>query len=450
MNDALSTDLRDLVEGAATPFTADEVIERARGERTPFSVKPPNRNGKGGQSPYARAAAIAVIGLLGTGAVIVTTTQDNDGDRPEVETAQRPQPAGAIGTWSALPEYDSQTFAQPPTAVTTSDAAYLVGPGSDGTVTGSAYDVATGDWSPIQATQVAWAAGAQAIAAGDRIVVYLGTPSGDEPSALSYDPTAARWDAIPEPPGGERVGASIVWTGDQLVLWGGFVNGIPTSDGYALDINGGTWQELQEAPLSARGNHVAVWAGDRMVIWGGCAADDPPGQCADTLDDTDLVDGASWTPATGQWDTLPDAPTGPRAAPRIVWDGDSVVLWGGILTGDDPAGLAYSPSTDTWRALPDGPVTGVGEPVVTTVGDQVLVFGGTPADATRSWEESATQAALLDAETGSWEPITEAPLSPRLYPAVTTIPGTNQVLVWGGLTDPATGTLAQDGALFTP
>ncbi|MGH9228356.1 MAG: Kelch repeat-containing protein [Acidimicrobiales bacterium] len=449
MTDALSTDLRALVEGAAEPVTALEAIDRPRGEQAPMSAEPPSRNGRQRRPLIARAAAIVVVALLGAGAVVVAATRDDE-DRPaEVETAGQRQLAKAVGTWSEVPTADDLSFAQPPIGVATSDAAYLVGPGQDGTVTGWAYDPSTGGWSPLPDTQSTWSAGTQAIAAGERLVVYLGTPSGDQPSILRYDPAAQRWDALPEPPGGARSGASIVWTGEQLVLWGGFVGGSPTNIGYALDDGGSAWQELAAAPLAARGNHVAVWAGDRMIVWGGCAVDEPPGQCADIADGTDLVDGASWTPATGQWASLPEAPTGPRAAPRVAWDGESVILWGGFLTGDDPVGLAYSTSSNTWQALPDGPVSGTGEPVVTAVGDQVLVLGGTPSDAATRWEQTATEAALLDVQTGSWRPIAESPLSPRLYPAVAPIPDTSQVLVWGGLTDPTSGTLAQDGALLS-
>jgi hypothetical protein len=87
-----------------------------------------------------------------------------------------------------------------------------------------------------------------------------------------------------------------VWTGAQVLVWGGTTNsggGPPTKPespprGYAYSPTTGRWSTLPQAPLRGRMDPTAVWTGRSLLVWGG-GTQLPPYRS--------FTDGARFTPA---------------------------------------------------------------------------------------------------------------------------------------------------------
>ena len=163
-----------------------------------------------------------------------------------------------------------------------------------------------------------------------------------------------------------------------MIVWGGFSRGPQPAQTYdtgaRYDPARDRWTPLPMAGVPrARYRHAAVWTGTEMIVWGG--ANYPS---ADFLDD-----GARFNPTTDQWMPI-SSHGGPekRAAHLGVWTGSEMVIWGGVIKGDEclNTGGRYDPRADRWAPLsvesapaprflmrPDGGIW---------TGEQLLVFGG--------------------------------------------------------------------------
>ncbi|GGL94587.1 hypothetical protein GCM10011594_12980 [Nakamurella endophytica] len=118
------------------------------------------------------------------------------------------------------------------------------------------------------------------------------------------------------------------------------------ADGASYEPATGQWEVLPVSPLSARAAALSVWTGRQLLIWGG------QGELGDALHD-----GAAYTPATGSWSRLPTVSdgTGRVGSRALVWTGSAAVL----LTGDSALSAATTvnarllhPGDTAWTSLP--------------------------------------------------------------------------------------------------
>ena len=223
--------------------------------------------------------------------------------------------------------------------------------GGNDTDDGAAYDPAADRWRPIAraplegrtAPVVAWT--------GREMVVWAGNEFDD---GAAYDPAADRWRRIADAPVPGRSRGANVWTGRELLVWGGD-NGhdFVADDGAAYDPATDRWRLLPRAPLGTRTAPAGVWTGRELVIWGGIglpgAGDNSP---LDTIVERrtllfPVADGAAYDPATNRWRTLEPVPLLGRGFPIAAWDGQGMILWGGLVVVSSPAsaseGVRYTP-----------------------------------------------------------------------------------------------------------
>jgi Galactose oxidase, central domain len=212
---------------------------------------------------------------------------------------------------------------------------------------------------------------------GRYMVIFGGQNNeGITADAYLYDPAANKWTLLPmkgSPPEA-RIGATMIWTGSALIVWGGkSYNGYLASGAIlTFDAQGvpGEWAQLATpSGISGRVHHASVWDGQHMMIWGGLDINGKP-----------LGDGAVFDFATRTWATIPPlgAPT-PRFDAAGVWTGEELVVFGGKTTSAHLAtatGAAWRPGTG-WRplSLPVGQTARANVNIAWT-GSLMLVFGG--------------------------------------------------------------------------
>lgn len=174
---------------------------------------------------------------------------------------------------------------------------------------------------------------------------------------------------------------------------------------------------------------MSAYSADRFHVW--------------MLSD-DVFAGAAYQPFEGIWTVLPSLPGGEIA----VGTGQSVFIWGWTRDASDFAALEFDPATQTLRDLPVSGLPATTGAVVNAIPDGLIVWGGAPElDDIGFPVGSVADGAILDAETGQWEPITSSPLTPRAY-AHSVWTG-DELLIWGGRGDTSTGGLV-DGAAWDP
>jgi N-acetylneuraminic acid mutarotase len=228
----------------------------------------------------------------------------------------------------------------------------------EGFLDGAAYDPAADRWRMIADGPLGRRAGGVAAWTGREVVVW----GGVDPAArvefrdgAAYDPATNRWRTIAPSPLVGRDDAASVWTGRELLVWGGTTLAAGTffADGAAYDPATDRWRRMANAPVVARSSPGAVWSGRELLIWGGISL---PGQTdSGPLDRiieprTFLVpvgDGAAYDPATDRWRVLEPVPLLARGIPIAVWDGERMLLWGGLVVVSSPAssseGVRYTP-----------------------------------------------------------------------------------------------------------
>jgi hypothetical protein len=186
---------------------------------------------------------------------------------------------------------------------------------------------------------------------GREMVVWSGSERDD---GAAYDPDADRWRSIAAAPVRGRYSPATVWTGRELLVWGGDSEQLFfADDGAAYDPAADRWRALPPAPVSARTAPAAVWSGREMLLWGGIA---PPGAGENSPLDriierrsllTPVDDGAAYDPATNRWRVLEPVPLLGRGFPVSAWDGQGMIVWGGLVVVASPAsaseGVRYTP-----------------------------------------------------------------------------------------------------------
>lgn len=167
-----------------------------------------------------------------------------------------------------------------------------------------------------------------------------------------------------------------------------------------------SWQPISKGPLDARYAPMSVWDGERYYVLGGYHDDkcSPSGDCSEA--DPPLHDGATYNPATDEWQQIADAPVG--------LDGHVVAVDGLIYVhtypewkGPGARFLSYDPGTDEWTVHPNPMKHGW----LAATEDVPVIF----ADGRR------VQSAWFDAASNRWHPLPDNPFwsNDAGYPAWT-------------------------------
>ncbi|MBG0566421.1 hypothetical protein [Actinoplanes aureus] len=212
------------------------------------------------------------------------------------------------------------------------------------------------------------------LAAGDRLVAYLGSEENRQGKDYLFDPRTATWAALPADPLSAAYERTMAWTGSELVLFDHELVANPGAEkpsitrAAALDLTAGSWRRLPDSAILA----TAPWltAGDQLInpMLGGADG----GQIGNW--GRTYPYGGSVAPATGVWSALPNPPAGdpPAAGARTATTA--------IYLGD--RGVVLDTTTGAWQtvpAVPGGQVTGR---TVVAAGTRMVVFGGARSDGT--------------------------------------------------------------------
>ena len=230
------------------------------------------------------------------------------------------------------------------------------GEGSETYVDGAAYDPATDRWRTMAEGPLAGRSRGVAAWTGREMVVW----SGIDPAAghehddgAAYDPAADRWRTIATSPLTGRNDPAAVWTGRELLVWGGNTVGSGLfDDGAAYDPAADRWRPVPTPPLSARTAPAAVWSGRELLVWGGIGLPEEGSGPLDRIIErrtllAPIGDGAAYDPATDRWRPLEPVSLLGRGLPIAVWDGQGMIIWGGLVVVSSPAsasdGVRYTP-----------------------------------------------------------------------------------------------------------
>jgi putative cell wall-binding protein/N-acetylneuraminic acid mutarotase len=247
------------------------------------------------------------------------------------------------------------------------------------------------------------------------------------------------WSELAEAPI-ERLNHTAVWDGSELLVWGGGGADVVANDGAAYDAATDSWRAIPEAPIEPRWAHEAVWADGQMMVYGGSAGADHLAEC--------FADGAAYNPTLDTWGEIPTGPASGACGVGIVWDGDELIVWGGIEADTDVGpmsepvneGARWHPSTGEWTPIAPNPIGARSGHGAVWTGDRMIVFGGSDAQ-----NDPRNEAAAYDPVTDEWTSLPEPPIAPR-FNAVVEWTG-EEVLVIGGTID---GEPQSDGAAYDP
>jgi N-acetylneuraminic acid mutarotase len=227
----------------------------------------------------------------------------------------------------------------------------------------------------------------------DRTVVWVPTrprPDGGgdlEPflpaDAISetwtYDLDSNRWEQVATagPPVGV-LGARMSYDAQsrKMILFGGF--DVPTGsfhdETWAFDLDTHQWTNMQPATHpTARNFHGQTYhaAADLVIAYGGMDISFEPTNHVWTYD----YDHNTWAQLAS-----PDAPA--RDYVNIAYVDDRIVLYGGMLYGEDftelPQQDTWEYDLNSWHRTSDGPGPRAHH-VMAAQGDKLLVFGGGPS-----------------------------------------------------------------------
>jgi hypothetical protein len=232
------------------------------------------------------------------------------------------------------------------------------------------------------------------------------------PLADAAPPTlAGTWRRLPPAPEAaamhERVG---VWTGRELLVFGrSGTPGAMRNVAFSYDPAARRWRTLSP-PRGIAGSYegatAAVWTGTQMLVVAPAMS-------------------LSYTPATGRWRQLPQAPALGAPSGLLVWTGRELITWGGGCCGDvTSGGLAYDLATRKWRKLPKAPIAGQQRPIGAWTGRELIVLPGVDPDG------KPTGGGAYDPLRDTWRTIA-APPQQRLWPMA--VWDGREVLVAGGL-----------------
>lgn len=171
----------------------------------------------------------------------------------------------------------------------------------------------------------------------------------------------------------------------------------------------GGWREIADSPLSGRDDPAIAYVAGEVVVVGGYTgpACPPSADCAFSQDPE--RDGAAYSPTTGTWRSIANAPVPllGEQAPAVV--GDRLYL----LAGRDL--LRWDSSDDAWtrEALPGRAASRRAVPAVLSAdGTRLIVASG-------SDEHGVHPDLILDTRTGDWSQLPPDPLSPAFDRTIT-------------------------------
>lgn len=279
--------------------------------------------------------------------------------------------------------------------------------GGDGSAEDLAPAVGTpseGTWEPIAEAPISPRFQHAAVWTGDEMIVFGGYDGGEDRArgAAAYSPTTGVWRRLADPPS-EVEGAPIaVWTGTEIVAFGGDHDN--STHGAIYDPQTDDWRTVSESNLGTINSSVshAVWTGDQVLVVGSFSPGDDGGGNGAALYD----------PATNKWTPLPDAP-GALSDGDAVWTGSELVFIGhdpgsGVRAPQRMYALALDPATSVWRTLPAPPLAARAQPLVAWTGREIVVGGGHDFTA-EGISGDHQDAAALDAITGTWRRLPDAP-----------------------------------------
>lgn len=255
-----------------------------------------------------------------------------------------------------------------------------------------------------------------AVWTGTEMIVFGGYRDDDaEPGTTNdlrdgaaYTPATRSWRRIADMPKSIRGGSLAVWTGREIVaIYTGGEFPVPdgTPFGAAYDPATDEWRLIESPDLGVLphlpGQGQVAWTGDRVLVTGLMATEGG-------LLDPDQVGAATYDPATGTWEELPDAPAPFTEFGKAVWTGTELVYVGPSRDdGSDPVVLALDPAAKSWRTLPQFPLADRWSALVAWSGREVIVAGGAPAAQGSTTE--FRDAAALDPATGRWTQLPDLP-----------------------------------------
>jgi len=245
-----------------------------------------------------------------------------------------------------------------------------------------------------------------------------------------YDPATDIWTATRQdgaPIG--REGHAVVWTGTEMIVWGGRgYRGETIGTGGRYNPASDTWVATPGlgAP-SAREGHTAVWTGAEMIVWGGRTGH----YADDTL-------GYRYNPATDTWAlTTRKGTPEPRYGHTAVWTGNEMIVWGGH--GDIEllvSGGRYDPTTDSWSATVESGAGAVRtEHTAVWTGVEMIVWGGFTG--TVGYLTPVNTGSRYDPTANRWT-ATSQDEAPSIRSGYTVVWTGNEMIVWGGQSDPYT------------
>jgi hypothetical protein len=167
-----------------------------------------------------------------------------------------------------------------------------------------------------------------------------------------------------------------------------------------------------------RFDNAYAWTGDSFLIWGGAIA----GNNVSGVGALYHPENDTWTPVS----TI-DAPTARRGA-AFAWTGSELILWGGFSSSDYiNSGARYNPNSLQWNPLPTS-----GSPTPRTgaasgwTGSKFIVWGGQSASGILG------NGAVLDVAGNSWSALTLTN-PPTARTEASSVTANGRLIFWGGL-----------------
>jgi len=300
---------------------------------------------------FLRSALATVVLMLGTGGAHAETTE------PATATTLAAEPGLE---WSAPPTQGRATARHENGFVALNGRLYLFG--GRGRRPLDIFDPATGRWTqgaqpPVEIHH------AQAVAHEGKLYV-LGALTGGfpeetpQPNVVIYDPSVNRWTRGPAVPANRRRGASGVVVHEGLIyVVGGNTRGhmsgyVPWLD--VFDPATGRWQTLPNAPRARDHFHAVVIDGKLYAAGGRRTSYDSDQTLALVIPEVDVYD-----IATRQWRTLDTPLPTLRGGTASVPLGGKLLVIGGESVRQQRAHQeveAYDPVTGGWETLPPLPI----------------------------------------------------------------------------------------------
>lgn len=181
---------------------------------------------------------------------------------------------------------------------------------------------------------------AKLVRAGSSGVLLLASGFGGSDVRAARLELGTEWEPIATPPWPESYEVEAVWTGEVVLAWASPYR-VPDQPSVlaSYDPARNVWAVLDSGPLSNRWSSGVSWDGSRLIVFGGSNAE------------TDLGDGASYSPESRQWVELPPGP--PRSNPTVYADADEVLVTGGAHVLDSPQPQRFDRASGVWDVLRD-------------------------------------------------------------------------------------------------